>query len=148
MKYVASISYGKDSLAMLEAIKLNNLPLDRIIHADIWATNNINADLPSMVKFKRKAKKEIQKRYGIEVEHIRAQKTFEELFYTQRVRGKRKGEIRGFPMTTITNWCTRDLKVNVLKKAIGKNDIEYLGYAIDEPSPKRQEIINNYKKKL
>ena len=37
MEYIASISYGKDSLAMLEVIHRNNLPLDRIVHVEIMA---------------------------------------------------------------------------------------------------------------
>ena len=68
--YVASLSYGKDSIAMLEAIKLLGWPLDRIIHAEIWATDEISADLPPMVEFKSKADAIIKERYGIEVEHI------------------------------------------------------------------------------
>lgn len=43
MQYVLSLSYGKDSLACLEAIKLLGLPLDRIIHAEVWATDTISA---------------------------------------------------------------------------------------------------------
>ena len=57
MEYIASISYGKDSLAMLEVIHLHNLPLDRIVHVEIMATNTIHADLPPMVAFKEKADK-------------------------------------------------------------------------------------------
>lgn len=49
MKYIASLSYGKDSIAMLEVIKQNKLPLDRIVHAEIMATPNIPADLPEMM---------------------------------------------------------------------------------------------------
>ena len=41
--YIASISYGKDSLAMLEAIRQLNYPLDRIITAQVWATKDIPA---------------------------------------------------------------------------------------------------------
>lgn len=71
-QYILSLSYGKDSLACLEAIKLLGLPLDRIIHAEIWATDTIPADLPPMVEFKKKADKIIKERYGITVEHITA----------------------------------------------------------------------------
>ena len=55
MEYIASISYGKDSLAMLEVIYQNNLPLDRIVHVEIMATKDIPADLPPMMEFKAKA---------------------------------------------------------------------------------------------
>lgn len=69
-QYILSLSYGKDSIACLEAIKRLELPLDRIIHTEIWATDTIQADLPSMVEFKEKADKIIKDRYGIEVEHV------------------------------------------------------------------------------
>lgn len=72
--YVAMISYGKDSLAMLEAIKQLGYPLDRIIHTEIWATDTISADLPPMMNFKGVADEIIKKRYGLEVEHICAMK--------------------------------------------------------------------------
>jgi len=52
MEHIASISYGKDSLAMLEVIKQNGLPLDRIVTVDIMATKDVPADLPPMVEFK------------------------------------------------------------------------------------------------
>lgn len=72
--YVLSLSYGKDSLACLGAIEKLGLPLDRIVHAEVWATETIPADLPPMVEFKKKADKIIKERYGIEVEHVFATK--------------------------------------------------------------------------
>lgn len=71
---VAAISYGKDSLAMLRAIKLLGLPLHRIVHTEVWATKDIPADLPPMVDFKSHADKLIRDLYGIDVEHICATK--------------------------------------------------------------------------
>ena len=67
--HILSLSYGKDSLACLGAIEKLGWPLDRIIHAEIWATNTIPADLPPMVEFKGKADEIIKKRWGITVEH-------------------------------------------------------------------------------
>lgn len=80
MEYIASISYGKDSLAMLEVIAEHSLPLDRIIHVEIMATATIPADLPPMMEFKAKADEIIKNRYGKSVEHIHAPKTYEEYF--------------------------------------------------------------------
>lgn len=34
-QYILSLSYGKDSLACLEAIKQLGWPLDRIVHAEV-----------------------------------------------------------------------------------------------------------------
>ena len=56
MEHILSLSYGKDSLACLGAIKKLGLPLDRIIHAEIWATDTIPADLPPMIEFKEKSR--------------------------------------------------------------------------------------------
>lgn len=69
-EYILSLSYGKDSIACLEAIRQLGYPLDRIVHAEVWATDTIPADLPPMVEFKKKADKIILERYGIQVEHI------------------------------------------------------------------------------
>ena len=114
-QHILSLSYGKDSMACLFAIEKLGWPLDRIIHAEIWATDTIPADLPPMVEFKSKADKFIKDRWGIEVEHICATQksggvqTFESLFYRKFESGKRIGTIRGFPMPR-GNWCTSDLK--------------------------------------
>ena len=85
-EYILSLSYGKDSLACLEAIRLLGWPLDRIVHAEVWATDTIPADLPPMVEFKAKADAIIKERYGIVVEHVCAMRdgkklTYEDLFY-------------------------------------------------------------------
>ena len=76
-EYILSLSYGKDSLACLEAIKQLGYPLDRIVHAEVWATDTIPADLPPMVEFKKKADTIILDRYGIKVEHICATRAVE-----------------------------------------------------------------------
>ena len=70
-EHILSLSYGKDSLACLGAIEQLGWPLDRIVHAEVWATDTIPADLPPMVEFKHKADEIIRERWGIEVEHIR-----------------------------------------------------------------------------
>lgn len=74
MEHILSLSYGKDSLACLEACKLLNYPVDRVIHAEVWATDTIPAELPPMVEFKEKADKIIKERYGLTVEHFAAER--------------------------------------------------------------------------
>ncbi|MCI9408183.1 MAG: hypothetical protein HFJ89_00005 [Oscillospiraceae bacterium] len=129
MEHILSLSYGKDSLACLGSIEKLGLPLDRIIHAEIWATDTIPADLPPMVEFKTKADKIIKERYGITVEHvcstnidgIKGDKiTFEDGFYHVLNSGKYAGSIKGFPMQQ-GQWCQK-LKLSALKTA---NDIFY-----------------------
>lgn len=141
--YVLSLSYGKDSLACLGAIEQLGLPLTRIIHAEVWATDTIPADLPPMMEFKAKADRIIKERWGIEVEHIRADISAEDIFYRFRKRGNRAGQIIGFPMI---GGCELQklLKVNPLKKAYKNEDIVYVGIACDEPN--RFHILFNKKR--
>ena len=134
IEHVLSLSYGKDSLACLGAIEELGWPLDRIVHAEVWAKDTIPADLPPMVEFEEKADAIIKERWGIEVEHIRADVSFEKVFYTTLGGGKRAGTIYGWPMTKGA-WCNDRLKVAALDKAKPKSGgIQYNGIAADEPN--------------
>lgn len=150
-EYVLSLSYGKDSLACLGAIEQLGLPLDRIIHAEVWATDTIPADLPPMMDFKAKADAIIKERWGITVEHINTQ-TYEHYFYKvigdkaikqreERIRNLEKtgkaynfhNLIYGFPLQRGA-WCNSKLKLAALSKGQPKNGVVYIGIAADEPN--------------
>jgi hypothetical protein len=161
MEHILSLSYGKDSLACLGAIEELGLPLDRIIHAEVWATDTIPADLPPMVEFKAKADKIIKERWGIEVEHYRAQLTYESGFYHKIrpetiAKRKEKGKhiskyqqydeeraIWGFPIVH-GPWCNSKLKMGAIKRAqkTTKDCIRYIGIAADEPQRIERHINN------
>lgn len=139
IEFILALSYGKDSLACLGAIKNLGLPLDRIVHSEIWATHNISADFPEMVEFKKYADKIIYKEFGIVVEHITAKRvngvekdcvTYEDVFYRHLTRGNRTGSIYGFPMLK-GSWCKK-LKCNPFDN-IDTDFVQYLGIACDEP---------------
>ena len=142
MQYVLSLSYGKDSMACLGAIKHLGWPLDRVVTADLWATPTIPADPPSMVAFKAHADELIWQRYGIRVEHYTTRYaegitgervSYEECFYREMTSGQFIGRIKGFPMQK-GNWCTK-LKLNALApiEEATEGCIQYLGIAADEP---------------
>lgn len=140
MEYVLSLSYGKDSLACLGAIERMGWPLDRIVHAEVWATDTIPADLPPMVRFKEKADKIIKERWGIEVEHIRHRMNYEEMFYRPICRGPAKGTLKGWPLIK-GGWC-KHLKVT--DKLSQKGTVSYIGIAADEPN--RFHVLTETKK--
>lgn len=91
-EYIARISYGKDSLKMLEVIRSRGLPLDRITTTDVWATDTISANLPPMAAFKERMDQRIWDMYRIQVEHLCARnkdgskRTYEQMFYHVPVR--------------------------------------------------------------
>lgn len=144
---ILSLSYGKDSLACLGAIEQLGWPLDRIIHAEVWATDTIPADLPPMVEFKTKADRIIKERWGIEVEHIRARKCYEDFFYTvcHGKKSKIAGNIYGWPIQC-GPWCNSRLKQSVLGK-FRKGVIQYIGIAADE-SGRFHNLTDNKKSPL
>ena len=153
MKHIASLSYGKDSLAMLEAIHCLGYPLDEIVHVEIWATDTISANLPPVVEFKRHADKIIKERYGLDVQHVCARYpdgskvTFEREFYKipeRRNKKKYDGLILGWPMV-MGRWCLRALKLEALPKP-GPDVVQYVGIAADET--KRIGNTHNSKRSL
>ena len=134
MAYIASLSYGKDSVAMLEAIRRLGLPLDRVITVDEWATNSIRAVLPEVAEFQRKSDSKLKDLYGITVEHVRSPHTFEDLFYGKMSgHSKRAGQIRGWPFQRGC-WANSFLKIEPFRKAIGTHDVQYIGIAANEIS--------------
>lgn len=135
-EHILSLSYGKDSLACFGACEILGWPIDRVVTAEVWATDTIPADLPPMVEFKAKADKIIKERWGIEVEHFSAGENYEHHFY--RVRGEKSktngGIMYGWPMRGGT-WCNSDLKMRALRKARSEmGNIIYIGIAADEPN--------------
>lgn len=143
---VASLSYGKDSLRMIDTIMEHGYPLDKVLHTEIWATDTISADLPPMVEFKQKADEILKARYGITVERVRAKRTFEEQFYVvkgARAKPKNQGKIYGFPRI-LGSWCVGMQKTKPMEQAKKGCTGEYIGYAIDEKNPTRQEKVAEY----
>lgn len=142
-KYIASCSFGKDSLAMIIKIKELGLPLDEVVYCDIrFDEEPCSGEMPLMKEFIPKAEKILKEKYGITVKHLTYKRTFTEQFYTVKKRGNHKGDIYGFPYT-IGSWCNSRLKIEPIKKylkEIEEDVIQYVGIAYDEP--KRYERLD------
>lgn len=142
MKYVASLSFGKDSMAMLIKIKELGLPLDEVIYVDIMFDDDTSGETPEMASFITKAEKILKEKFNIEVTHLRGV-TFKEQFYKIKQRGKHIGDNYGFPYT-IRSWCNDRLKIQPIKEYMRKQKdqiIQYVGIAYDEPE--RYERLNH-----
>lgn len=142
MKYIASLSFGKDSMAMLIKILELGLPLDEVIYCDIRFDEEISGEMPLMAEFIPKAEKILKEKFNIEVKHLRGV-TFKEQFYTIKKRGKHIGDNYGFPYT-VGAWCNDRLKMQPIKKYLNSFKepvIQYVGIAYDEPE--RYEKLNH-----
>lgn len=149
-EYIARISYGKDSLKMLDVIITRGLPLDRITTTDVWATDTISANLPEKEAFKARMDEWIWWKYRMEVEHLCARnkdgskRTYEQMFYhvpqrrSQTVQverdGLRPGSIKGFPGTVGVKWCQKLKAIWVPTPRISSPNQPLVQEAQDRPS--------------
>ena len=126
-EYIARISYGKDSLKMLEVIHSRGLPLDRITTTDVWATDTISANLPPMDAFKSRMDQRIWELYHIEVEHLCARnkdgskKTYEQMFYH-------------VPVRRSPNWTSRETAPSRLDSRIPGHSASVVSSCIEKGS--------------
>lgn len=137
MKYIASITCGKNSLAMLIKIIENpdKYPLDEIVLCEVMATSTQSASFELHRQFIEKTIPVIEKMAKVPVKIIKAETNFEEQFYKKKgARAKVPNSIYGFPMT-ICAWCNDRLKMKPLDKYFKSQGehIRYLGLAYDEP---------------
>lgn len=138
MKYIATISYGKDSTVMCDLILKNKMPLDYIIF------NDTMMEFEMMYEYKKKVDEYFKLRYGVEVITTIPNKTFEESVFgiIKDKNADKFGWIRGLP-NPIGGFCEwrRDSKLvptdKIIKKIIGESEYTtYVGFTASEKNRK------------
>lgn len=129
MKYIASVSFGKDSLAMLLRLLKEKYPLDEVVYFDIGAEfNSIKENSDKMAH--------ILEKYGIEFTILKPKDTFLYNMLDKPV-NKKDGSIQnGYKWCGgCTRWGTT-LKLQAIaennKKYGDEIIVEYVGVAADE----------------
>lgn len=131
MKYIATISGGKDSVTMCDLLLRNNYPVDYIIF------NDTLDEYEEMYAYLDKVEEYFKSRYGKVITRLKPVKTYDEYIFNIRKRGENVGKIAGLPNPTM-GFCEwrRDSKIIPMQKWIKKNNIQdyklYLGITIDE----------------
>jgi 3'-phosphoadenosine 5'-phosphosulfate sulfotransferase (PAPS reductase)/FAD synthetase len=117
MRYVASCSFGKDSLAAIIARLERGKPVDEAVYCRIMFDEGISAEFPEHEEWIHShAIPLLKARYGIKTTIVRSPLTYCEQFYTKYVRSKEKaGLYYGFPMM-LGPWCNSRLKVSPIEK--------------------------------
>lgn len=130
--YVASLSGGKDSTAMILRLIEENYPLDLILFCDT------GLEFPQMYRHIEKLEKNI----SIPIVRLKAEKSFE--YYLLEHRPKRRnpnnplaGNVGFSWADSRSRWCTAVLKVRVIDKYLRDlkkqyEVIQYIGIAADE----------------
>ena len=140
MKYISFCSGGKDSVGMTDLIIKKGMPLDEIVFVAI------EKEFPQEKEMRHKLISKWQHE-GKECTVLKTEDTFDNWFYGKVTRGESEGKKRGFPLVAFSCYWTREAKVKPIQnylKELGNDYIQYIGYAIDEKSTKRQKIIKRY----
>ena len=127
MNYIASISFGKDSLAMLLLILEHHLPLEEVIFYDT------GMEFDAIYQTRNKVI-EILKLNGIKYTELKPSMAFEDKMYNYK-HLSRKGEIKqgyGF-CGGLCRWGTTEKLKAIENYCKGEEIHQYIGIALDEP---------------
>ena len=134
VKYIASCSFGKDSLATVLLAKKHGEPLDEVIYCEVMFDKGISGEVPEHRDFIYNKAIPALNRMGVEVVVLRAYQTYVGLFTGEITRGPKKGMVRSFP---ICGHCAvqRDCKARPIHrylKTLPAHVVQYVGIAKDE----------------
>lgn len=134
MRYIASCSFGKDSLATILLAKKHGEPLDEAVYCEVMFDRHISGEVPEHRDFIYTKGIPALERMGVKVTVLRSEKTYVDLFTGRITRGPKKGMVRSFP---ICGRCAvqRDCKVKPIRryqKTLPPDTVQYIGIARDE----------------
>lgn len=142
--HVVSFSGGKDSTAMLLRMIDDGYPVDVVLYCDT------GIEFPEMYEHIDKVEKYIDR----DITRLKADRDY--MYYatkhnrvikSDKIQNLNQGEIvkgYGYP-TVFSRWCTKALKVDIIKKHMTKlrreyDVIEYVGIALDESRRVRDKV--------
>lgn len=142
--YIASCSFGKDSLVTILLAYLHNEPLDRIFSVEVMfdSENGITGEIPEHIHWVRSfAVPYLRALFGskVQIDIVQSQMDYVSSF-TRKISDKtqhadRIGKMAGFPMAGMCV-INRDCKVKTIQqynKQFKQPIIQYVGIAADEP---------------
>ena len=136
--YIASCSFGKDSIATILLALENNEPLHRVVFSEVMFDNqnNISGEIPEHITWIYNCAIPKLQKLGITCDVVRSEIDYIYYFRTKkRSEGKYKGMYYGFP---IGGKCVinRECKIKPIKEYYKSfkeyNVIQYVGIAADE----------------
>lgn len=134
MKYIASCSFGKDSLATVILARQHEEPLDEVVYCEVMFDDAISGEIPEHRDFVYGTAIPRLESWGIRVTVIRSQQTYTRFFTTPISKGKRAGQLRSFPVCSMCS-IQRDCKIRPIERwsrTLEQDTVQYIGYAKDE----------------
>lgn len=135
-KYIASCSFGKDSIATILIALERGEPVNEAVYCEVMFDSKTSAEIPEHRDFIYSTAIPFIERAGIPVIVVRPEKTMKDFFYQKRgEKSKYCGKMLGFPMVGRCE-LNGSAKVKAIKaywKRQPPGSMQYLGIAADEP---------------
>ena len=133
-KFIASCSFGKDSLATILLAVQHGEPLDEAVYCEVMFDRDVSGEVPEHRDFIYGTAIPALEQMGVRIVVLRSEKTYVDLFTGRITRGPKKGMVRSFP---ICGRCAvqRDCKIRPIRqyqKTLPPNTVQYIGIAKDE----------------
>jgi len=146
VKYIATVSGGKDSTVQADLLLKNGYQVDYLVFYDTLL------ELPMMYEYLEKLKKYFIDRYDKEIIVTKPETTFEEWCFgvIRDKNAKLYGHIRGIPMVwSEPCYWRREAKMKpsdkFVRELIGDEEVTfYIGFTLDEKSRKMSEESGNF----
>ena len=120
-KRIASVSFGKDSLATILLAKEHNEPLDEAVYCEVMFDQDISGEVPEHRDFIYDTAIPALERMGVKVVVLRSSQTYVGLFTGRITRGPKKGMLRSFPRP-----------IRRYQNTLPSGTVQYVGIARDE----------------
>ena len=135
--YIASCSFGKDSIATILLALEHGEPLDAAVFSEVMFDHrrNISGEIPEHIEWIYSKAIPRLAALGVRVDVVRSEKDYLTLFHTVIGSGAHKGMLRGW---LIGGKCcaNRDLKIQPIHRYYGRfrkrGVMQYVGIAADE----------------
>lgn len=137
--YVASCSFGKDSIAQVILAHKHNEPLDLIVYSEVMFDEKISGEIPEHRDFIYNKAIPRFESWGYTVKVLRSNETYMKCFNKVVRKSKvqeRIGKKYGFPMAgkcLINDRCKVGAIRSFFKDVDMSKTIQYIGIALDEP---------------
>lgn len=146
IKYIASCSFGKDSIATILLALENNEPLDRVVFSEVMFDHEkgISGEIPEHIEWIHNTAIPRLESMGVNVDVVKSNKDYKYFFANAVGGGEFKGLLYGFP---IGKRCiiNRECKIAPIKRYVKQfsDVVQYVGIAYDEK--KRLSRLNGNK---
>ena len=143
--YIASCSFGKDSIATILLALENNEPLDRVVFSEVMFDHKrkITGEIPENVQWIKEVAIPKLESYGLKVDIVKAKEDYVSVCSRKFKAPKPNGTIYYGIQNSRPCYANTYLKLEPIKqyyKKIGKDYdiIQYVGIASDEPTRLRR----------